>query len=273
LNGALEQFHPRAPFSFGNISKGGKIRNVSNWEIKEVRMTRKKQSRGTCVFCGREMSRGGLSRHLQTCAKRQEAQAAAQGREENIYHLLVESADSPDYWLHLEMRSKATLNDLDKYLRAIWLECCGHLSAFDINGIHYTQVFDDGLGWDNEKSMNVRVDKLFRPGMVIPYEYDFGSTTDLNILVLAERRGKPLSRHPIYLMARNQMEEEYCMECGQPAAYMCLQCFYEREDMACELCEEHAETHECWDYGGPMPLVNSPRVGVCGYTGPAEPPY
>jgi len=236
-------------------------------------MVRKKQSRGACVFCGREMTRGGLSRHLRTCPKRQEAQEAAQGREDIIYHLLVESADSPDYWLHLEMPSRATLEELDRYLRDIWLECCGHLSAFDIDGMHYTQIINGGLGWDNERNMNASVGKLFRPGMVIPYEYDFGSTTALNILVLAERLGKPLSRHPIYLMARNQMEPEFCMECGQPATYICIQCLYEREDMACELCDAHAETHKCLDYGGPMLLVNSPRVGVCGYEGPAEPPY
>jgi hypothetical protein len=26
-------------------------------------------------------------------------------------------------------------------------------------------------------------------------------------------------------------------------------------------------------YGELMPVVNSPRTGVCGYTGPAEPPW
>jgi hypothetical protein len=120
-------------------------------------MARKKQSRGTCVFCGREMTRGGLSRHLHTCLKRLEAQAAAQGREEDLYHLLVESAEDRDYWLHLEMRSNATLADLDSYLRAIWLECCGHLSAFEIDAVRYTQLFEDGLGWGEERTMNVKM--------------------------------------------------------------------------------------------------------------------
>lgn len=27
------------------------------------------------------------------------------------------------------------------------------------------------------------------------------------------------------------------------------------------------------DYGEPIELVNSPRLGMCGYTGPADPPY
>jgi hypothetical protein len=121
--------------------------------------------------------------------------------------------------------------------------------------------------------MNVKVERLFSPGISIPYEYDFGSTTSLTIKILDERRGKPLSRHPIFLMARNSMQPVPCMECGQQAKYYCIECLYERADGACQLCEQHAATHECSDYGEPVPLVNSPRVGVCGYDGPAQPPY
>jgi hypothetical protein len=52
-----------------------------------------------------------------------------------------------------------------------------------------------------------------------------------------------------------------------------MECLYEREDGNCTLCEQHAEEHECSDYGEPVELLNSPRVGMCGYYGPAEPPY
>jgi hypothetical protein len=47
-------------------------------------------------------------------------------------------------------------------------------------------------------------------------------------------------------------------------------------------CEACGRTHEHEYYGSgdeesapewAMPLVNSPRVGLCGYTGPADPPY
>jgi hypothetical protein len=33
------------------------------------------------------------------------------------------------------------------------------------------------------------------------------------------------------------------------------------------------EEHPHESYGEPTLLVNSPRVGLCGYEGPAEPPY
>jgi hypothetical protein len=221
------------------------------------------------------MTRSGLARHLKTCAKRLEVQAEAdktRRHKQTLYHLQVQDAWDGYYWLHLEMRGEATLEDLDSYLRAIWLECCGHLSAFTIGDVRYTQVFDDGMAIDEERAMDVKVSALFTPGLEIPYEYDFGTTTELLIKIVDQREGRPTTSHPIVLMARNKFEPPSCMECGQPATYLCNECLYEREDNRCELCDEHAETHEHEEYYV-MPLVNSPRVGQCGYTGPAEPPY
>lgn len=239
-------------------------------------MARKKQTRGNCVYCGREMTKGGLSKHLKTCSERLDVQAKAndkKGISQTIYHLQVQDTWAGDFWLHLEMKGNADLNELDSYLRAIWLECCGHLSAFHIGPYRYTQIFNDGWQIGDEMSMNIPVNKLFRLGLSIPYEYDFGTTSELTIKVVDERKGKPTTPHPIALMARNNLPVVPCMECGQPATYICVECMYEREDGVCELCDEHAETHPHNEYGEPMPLVNSPRTGMCGYDGPAEPPY
>ena len=35
------------------------------------------------------------------------------------------------------MKAKSTLEELDDFLRGAWLECCGHLSDFEIDGITY----------------------------------------------------------------------------------------------------------------------------------------
>jgi hypothetical protein len=169
------------------------------------------------------------------------------------------------------MRGSATLQHLDDYLRAIWLECCGHLSAFEIGDVLYTQIFDDGMEIGEERPMNVRVSGLFEPGLEIPYQYDFGTTSELVIKVLDTRTGKPTTAHPIVLMARNKFAPPPCMECGQPATHICAECIYESEDGRCELCDEHAQSHVHDELI--MPLLNSPRTGMCGYCGPAEPPY
>ena len=100
-------------------------------------MARKKQSKGSCSYCGKEMAKGGMTRHLATCSKRGEVIKEFQTKpdaSELLYHLRVEDAWGGDFWLNLEMRGRATLEDLDNYLRAIWLECCGHMSRFSPGG-------------------------------------------------------------------------------------------------------------------------------------------
>ena len=50
-------------------------------------MANRKQSRGICKFCGREMTKGGISRHIKACPEREEAIAkadAGKGKVENI---------------------------------------------------------------------------------------------------------------------------------------------------------------------------------------------
>ncbi|MEW5958234.1 MAG: hypothetical protein AB1801_10950 [Chloroflexota bacterium] len=227
-------------------------------------MPRKKQSRGKCAFCGREMAKGGLSKHLTSCPERQAAITAANqksGKKDQIYHLQVQDAWGGEYWLHLEMNGSAKLADLDSYLRAIWLECCGHLSQFSVGG------------WSGDEiPMKSRVAQVFEPGVELTHIYDFGTSSETLVKAVAVREGNPLSRHPIFLMGRNDPPEVPCMECDQPAAWLCLECVYELDESGA-LCDKHAEDHPHDEYGEPMPLVNSPRVGMCGYTGPAEPPY
>jgi len=74
------------------------------------------------------------------------------------------------------------------------------------------------------------------------------------------------------LLARNQMPKAVCQECGEPAKWLCIECLYD-ENKTGHLCDEHAEEHPHDNYGEPMPLFNSPRTGMCGYDGPAEPLY
>ena len=128
-------------------------------------MSGRKQSRGDCVFCGRNLTKSGLSRHLKSCPARQQAIDSAPkrtrgGKALQLYHLLVQDAGAPDFWLHLEMPGRAQLEDLDYYLRAIWLECCGHLSQFSVGG------------WRGEEiPMSRRIDAVFKPDLVLTHIY------------------------------------------------------------------------------------------------------
>ena len=223
------------------------------------------QSQGQCFFCKKSYAKGGMTRHLQTCQARQKAQDAIVGGSKPIilFHLIVEGVYEPNYWLHLEAPATITLEDMDQFLRDIWLECCGHLSMFEINGQRFTQLFDDGY-FPEDKDMNVKIGQIFSSGLKMDYEYDFGSTTYLKIRVVDEQFGK--SNKDIQIMARNDPPTIRCHVCGKPATEVCVMCIYEGTGW---VCQNHTEGHECGDEYF-LPVVNSPRVGVCAYGGVLE---
>jgi hypothetical protein len=227
-------------------------------------MPRKPENPGTCTYCGEVVTKRSVTKHLEKCPKRLETlqiTASSDRPVETLWQLRIQDAYDKDFWLDLEMNGSASLDKLDKYLRVIWLECCGHLSKFTIGG---------WSGMDVGKAR--KADSIFEPGLVLRHLYDFGTTSETDIKVVGLREGKPTSKHPIALLARNQMPEAVCQECGQPAKWLCIECLYE-EDKSGYLCDEHVEEHPHENYGEPMPLINSPRTGMCGYEGPAEPPY
>jgi hypothetical protein len=202
------------------------------------------QSRGPCAYCGREM-----------------AADAGDGPERVLLHVLARDADSGDFWLSLEVNGDARMKKIDEYLRAIWLECCGHLSQFSLGG------------WGGRKiGMEREAAAAFSPGAEITHIYDFGTESVTLLTLVGTRQGKALSKHPITLMARNTIPEVQCQVCGEPAAVLCTECIYEDEASGL-LCRQHAKRHPHRNYGPPLQLTNSPRLGMCGYEGPADPPY
>ncbi|WP_446007766.1 hypothetical protein [Candidatus Electrothrix sp.] len=203
-----------------------------------------------------------MVKHLSACPKRKDTLSENDqktGKKQKIYHLKVQDAWLNDFWLHLEICGSAILKDLDSYLRSIWLECCGHLSQFSVGG------------WKGEEiAMDTNVQSIFRPGLILTHIYDFGESSETQIKVVSEREGTPMTEHPIYLMARNELPEVATCTCGKSGAWLCLDCA-EQDDEVALLCDKHAKD-EHQDHAL-MPILNSPRTGRCGYSGPAEPPY
>lgn len=227
-------------------------------------MPRAKPSKGECAYCGAEIAKGGVTRHLSGCAKRQnviEKAARKKVKSETLYHLRVQDAHLREFWLDLEMRASASLKELDHYLRGIWLECCGHMSQFSVGGWR-----GDGI------PMSRRIDGVLKGGVELTHIYDFGTSSETLIKAVGTRKGKHTTAHPVALMARNLMPESKCIECEQPALLLCMECLIEEEAWG-TLCEEHAQAHPHDNYGEPIRMANSPRLGMCGYEGPAEPPY
>ena len=145
-----------------------------------------------------------MSTHLKACIQRAASTAPDAPGAARCFHLVVAATYSPAYWLHLEVPAKATFDKLDQVLRDIWLECCGHMSAFrfprkrirptapgnlaQMFSAPAARGFEDELE-DAEQLMDEPVGKRLRPGVKLEYEYDFGSTTNLSLRVLDERPG------------------------------------------------------------------------------------
>lgn len=227
-------------------------------------MARRTSTSGTCAFCGATVTKQNAARHVASCPEHGAAmQRAGRSRREPeaLFHLAVQDAHGGQFWLQVEMRGSATLRQLDEYLRAIWLECCGHMSQFSIGG------------WRGDAiPMSKRASSVFQAGLTLTHLYDFGTESETRIKVVGARVGAPMTARPITLLARNLMPAAACTECGAPATFLCTECVTEHETWGV-LCAEHAQTHPHDDYGAPIGLVNSPRMGLCGYTGPAKAPY
>jgi hypothetical protein len=128
------------------------------------------------------------------------------------------------------------------------------------------------VGEGRELAKSRKIEDGLSPGVTLTHIYDFGASSETLIKSTSVREGRPLSKHPIYLMSRNNMPEVVCAECGAVATWYCVDCLVEQGEWI-TLCANHLADHDHDEYGGPSPLINSPRLGMCGYAGPADPPY
>ena len=211
-----------------------------------------KTPKATCLLCKAKYTGTGMTKHLQSCLSKS---LENQRKQKNIksqffFHIQVKGVYSPEYWLHLKVSGDSTLEKLDQFLRDIWLECCGHMSAFSYRR--------------NELKMGRKLKDVLSSGMELQHEYDFGSTTELLVKVFAEYDGPMEKNEPIEILARNEAPEIMCDECEKaPAAQICTECQWDGSGWLCEAC---AKNHECGEEMQ-LPVVNSPRTGVCGYAG------
>jgi hypothetical protein len=91
------------------------------------------------------------------------------------------------------------------------------------------------------------------------YVYDFGSSTKLRGRLLGTMK---VEQQPaVAIVARNDAPLQPCSACGELAVVVCTGC----QRVLCEQCTKaHKEACRWPTY---LPLVNSPRAGVCAYSG------
>lgn len=223
------------------------------------------KSEGHCKLCGQNVEGGKISGHLLKC--REKLLGNDEEKPVRMMQLSVEGAYDSVYWMQIAVWDGAKLSEIDSFLRNVWLECCGHLSMFRINGETYDSnpETDDGFSFGKPgHSMSVKLHNILEIGTIFEHEYDFGSTTHLKLEVLdIFSASKP--KRPLILFAHNLQPKIKCEMCNNIATQICAQCAY---DFLC-FCDKCAPKHECGEEMM-MPLVNSPRTGICGYCGPVN---
>lgn len=219
-------------------------RSPLGFQRESVNMRR--ENFGKCNNCGATLEKKEMSNHISKCAKTTDGN----GKEEQIIQVLIEADGMPEYWLFAEGREGATFLELDDFLRKIWLECCDHLSGFYEmrNQIPKSKTF---LEYFNKEGIKFR------------YKYDFGTTTALIGKSVHRRKGS-IGKKAIRLLAQNVPLELICSECDKPAELVCPYCMDVKPTL---FCAAHAEKHKCASEETFLPVVNSPRMGVCKYTG------
>ena len=244
------------------------------------------KSEGKCLFCGKTFSKAGINRHLKTHLE----DKFLENKTGTSFLLKIETNSrygvSP-YFLSLWVNGETTMGKIDDFLREIWLECCGHLSAFrdpkrrqQGGGMwdffeaqdllekgkikEYEKLMEESAG---EIPMSRKAKDVFYQDSKLEYKYDFGSTTELLITTLAQYPFK--ADKAIVLLSRNEPLKILCDTCKKaPATQLCTVHDWNEDSLFCEKCaKKHAKECEDFEDYAAMPVVNSPRMGVCAYEG------
>ena len=201
-------------------------------------MTRAKTD-GNCYICGKQLGKTAMKNHI--------LKEHSSGDEE-CFLLAIEGLHAKQYWLLVDMPKNKSLEMLDMFLRRIWLECCGHMSAF--NAGRYSEIG------------KTRKLSAFSKGDKIIHEYDMGSTTE-SLISFAGETLRPKQKDAARLLARNIEPIFECASCDKPAVFVCQECLYSSDSpFYCKECAENHEHDEMF-----LPITNSPRNGECGYDG------
>jgi|SRR3989344_1512677 len=205
-----------------------------------------KNSMGECRSCKEKFSGKNINKHITKCLENYEGEIEA---------FLLKAFEGP-FWVYFSVPKDKKLIEVDRFLRELWLECCGHLSAFYIGSLTY-QSYNE---LDEERNMNFLIKDVIKEHEKFRYEYDFGTTTEIDLKCISSIK---TNSKEISILARNNILDFRCDECNEKAQDVCVQCIWEGNGFLCKAC---MKKHKCEEPSF-LPIVNSPRIGMCGFTG------
>lgn len=159
---------------------------------------------GRCYYCNKELTERTIKRHAKSCSvmKKSIEEKMNQAKEvrEQFIISMKDKYNPSLYCIYVSIDAKLQLQHLDKFIRNIWVECCGHLSAFHID----EEIYHDNS--DEQYEMNFYLKDVLNINKKFEYEYDFGSTTYLTLEVV-DIIQVPSEFSQVEVIARNNPEE------------------------------------------------------------------
>ena len=148
-----------------------------------------------CSLCNRDLSSRAILNHLKKCIPYYLGDPLGRQAKTDLLQIRV-NATTGFHCMDIEIAGAEPLLSFDKFLRSVWLECCGHLSTFELA--------QSRASTRTPIPMSETVERLFSFNMGVYYIYDYGESTDLDIRLMGRRTGEaPPPPVGVRLLSRN----------------------------------------------------------------------
>lgn len=201
-------------------------------------------SPGKCLVCRKNISKKSAEIHLKSYQVQKSPRSPA-------FLIEVTAENRPEYWMYLSCSPDGTLEMLDLLLKQIWMND-DHMSSFSIGEEEYTSSPENS-------ALKVALGKVFRPGMIITYTYNFFSPTVLHLAVLNCPPSHVTPKGSICVVARNSRISYDCDICGKNADFFCDECYCETGTPF--ICKDCLSEHDC-SYEQIQVIPDTPIIGI-----------
>ena len=208
---------------------------------------------GQCLICRGSYTATGMTSHM----KRHILEA---GGDRRYYVIRIDAGQGSPFWMYVQVKGSSTLQDMDIFLRDVWLECCQHASSFTIDNRTY-----------HMPDMDIPICDVLHELTSFVHQYD---TTTLRLGVirissrlfaepsLADGRLNPaLAGHKVSVLAIHDTVQFRCRYCQRPSSMVCTGFIMNGEGVICPQCVQQYG----YDISKMRRALQSPRVGQCRY--------
>jgi hypothetical protein len=165
---------------------------------------------GICSYCQQELNKRDMEEHLKECKARKTAFSQGGAKElQEYYQIMVEDTQSDEYWMYVLVRSDATLELLDDFLRGIWVGDQRQPSIISIGAVDFLSDYEESEGSDVAliQSMKHPLCDLQWSNQTIEYDCCIDDLDEF-ALTMCENLGELPFSDSIMVMARNCPPDE-----------------------------------------------------------------